>query len=385
MRCCLSFLFVGVLTIPVFGQSIPDAISSIKNVEQRGAGTTEAQAAAKILNAAQPSALPAIAKSMKGANPLAANWLRSAFEIIFDRAMKNDLAVPQDSLLAFVKDTNGDPRARRMVFEWLSKLDDKLPDRLIPNMLLDPSPEFRRDAVARFIDIAKKQNESGDKKAAKATFQKALSGAIHEDQVKAIVEPLEKLGTTVDVQSHFGFIPNWNVIGPFDNRDKKGYPVAYPPEKEINLEKSYASEYAKTKVSWKKFSTDDDYGIFDIAKKMKNHKGSVTYATTDYVSDSEKQAELRLGTANAWKLWLNGELVFEREEYHRSTRMDQYKLSVKLKRGANRILLKVCQNEQDDDWAQRYHFQLRVCDATGSGLLPAVKKTISRTSAGVNE
>jgi hypothetical protein len=32
------------------------------------------------------------------------------------------------------------------------------------------------------------------------------------------------------------------------------------------------------------------------------------------------------------------------------------------------VLIKLCQNEQTDDWAQSWSFQLRVCDLTGGGL-----------------
>jgi len=39
-----------------------------------------------------------------------------------------------------------------------------------------------------------------------------------------------------------------------------------------------------------------------------------------------------------------------------------------LKPGANTILLKICQNEQTEDWAQRYQFQLRVCNASGIAI-----------------
>jgi cyclic pyranopterin phosphate synthase len=40
----------------------------------------------------------------------------------------------------------------------------------------------------------------------------------------------------------------------------------------------------------------------------------------------------------------------------------------KLKAGVNRILIKVCQNEQKEAWAQRYIFQARVCDSTGKAI-----------------
>ena len=45
---------------------------------------------------------------------------------------------------------------------------------------------------------------------------------------------------------------------------------------------------------------------------------------------------------------------------------------------ANEILIKVCQNEQTENWAQSWMFQLRLCDATGVAVpftvvAPAVK------------
>ncbi|MGV2339005.1 MAG UNVERIFIED_CONTAM: hypothetical protein LVR18_34980 [Planctomycetaceae bacterium] len=64
---------------------------------------------------------------------------------------------------------------------------------------------------------------------------------------------------------------------------------------------------------------------------------------------------------------MNGVLAFEREEYHRSTQLDQYSVPVQLKPGVNVLAFKICQNEQTQDWAQKYQFQLRVCDGTGVG------------------
>jgi hypothetical protein len=49
--------------------------------------------------------------------------------------------------------------------------------------------------------------------------------------------------------------------------------------------------------------------------------------------------------------------------------MDQYKLRCHLRRGANTILVKCCQNEQTESWTAEWEFQLRVCDSTGTALL----------------
>jgi ribosomal protein L11 methylase PrmA len=100
------------------------------------------------------------------------------------------------------------------------------------------------------------------------------------------------------------------------------------------------------------------------------HKGAVAYAYQEFESDRDQTVELRLGTPNGWKLWVNGQSLFAHEEYHQSARMDQYRTPVQLKAGKNAILLKICQNEQDQDWAQEWKFQIRVCDPTGTAVLP---------------
>jgi hypothetical protein len=41
---------------------------------------------------------------------------------------------------------------------------------------------------------------------------------------------------------------------------------------------------------------------------------------------------------------------------------------VVMRAGRNTILLKICQDEEKEDWAQSYQFQLRVCDSNGSGV-----------------
>jgi hypothetical protein len=97
----------------------------------------------------------------------------------------------------------------------------------------------------------------------------------------------------------------------------------------------------------------------------------VGYAAADFFSESDRPAEIRIGCKNGWKVWLNGELLFARDEYHRGAKLDQYKLPCQLKKGKNTILVKCCQNEQTEQWTVEWEFQLRVCDATGTAILAA--------------
>lgn len=356
------------------GPAVSDAatpkelIARIHAVGTEGTGHAPAIAAVKELSQAPATTLPDILQGFENASPLAANWLCGAFESIADRALQQK-ALDGRPLEAFVLDRSRNAAARRLAYEWLLKVDPTAADRLIPGMLQDASAEFRRDAVARLLTAGTKQLEAGEKTEATTTFKQALLGAVDDDQVKAIVKPLRDLGETVDLQQHFGFVTHWQLIGPFDNTDKQGFDVAYPPEKEIRLDAKYTGK-AEMEVAWTEFATEDEYGTVNLAKALAPHKGAITYATAEFQSPAAQSVEIRLGTPNAWKLWVNGELAFARDEYHRGSSLDQYKVPVKLQAGRNVLLLKVCQNEQTEDWAQDWKYQLRVCTKAGSAVLP---------------
>ena len=361
MRCIWVAVWAVTCTLTL---QAADEIKALQSVGGGAEGAAEARAARDTLVAGGSENMVPVLEGFRGASTLASNWLRSTFETIADEQLKSGKGLPKDKLLAFVRDTDQSPDARRLAYEWLLKESPDLKQQLIPGMLLDPSPDFRRDAVAQLIETAKQASGS----ASVETYRKAFAGAVHEDQVKTISEALREAGVEVDIQKHFGFLSQWKMIGPFDNREMAGFAVAYPPESKIDPAAEYEGQLGK--VSWQPIATEDDYGVVDIAKQIENYKGSTMYATTKFQSASEQQVQFRLGTPNAWKLWVNGQLVFQREEYHRGTGMDQYTVPVKLRPGANTVLLKLCQNEQDQPWAQRYQFQLRVCDASGAAVLP---------------
>ena len=373
-------LVATTLTIrPATAAEIDAALAAILNVGPAGKGNAEAAAAWKELVKSPVTDLPQLLAAFDNANPLAANWLRSAAESIAARELQATGKLPQAELEKFIGLTQHDPRARRMAYEWVLQVDPTAADRLIPGMLNDPSVEFRRDAVARLLDTGTKQIADNQNDLAKATFEKALNGARDEDQIEAVVKPLDKLGVKVDLPRHFGFILDWYLIGPFDNTEKKGFAVTYPPETEIKLDAKYAGQ--KGEVTWSKQITDGKYGLVDLNKVTAPHKGAATYALAEFVSDKEQTVDIRLGTPNAYKVWVNGDFIFGREEYHRGSSIDQYRLRARLKAGKNQVLLKICQNEQTEEWAQGWQYQLRICDATGTAILSTTRPDPVQTAA----
>lgn len=355
--------------------SFDENIRAIQAVGPEGKGHAVAMAAVKQLSQSSADSLVPLLKAFDDANPLAINWLRGAFEAAADHQLKAG-RLPAAALEGFVKETSHNAEARRLAYEWLIKLDPAASDRLIPGMLRDASPEFRRDAVQRLITAAASAHQAKRTEEALKLYREALVGAIDNDQVKAIVAPLREMGQQVDLQQHFGFLAEWHLAGPFDNSEKAGFDRVYPPEMGVDLAAKYEGKLGE--VTWQKLATTDEYGVFNIAKQTSPYKGAVMYAFTSFPSDKARPVELRLGTPNAWKLWVNGELLFGRDEYHRGTQLDQYRVKARLRPGNNQILLKICQNEQTEDWAQDYKYQIRVCDSTGAAILPASGTTTSR-------
>ena len=109
--------------------------------------------------------------------------------------------------------------------------------------------------------------------------------------------------------------------------------------------------------------------MVDLNKAIAKHKGAVAYAYTEFDCDNPRPVQLRFACIVAIKVWVNGQLVASHPVYHAGAPLDQYMVSTTLNRGSNAILLKVCQNEQTEDWAQRWLFQVRVCDVHGTAVL----------------
>ena len=239
-------------------------------------------------------------------------------------------------------------------------------------MLDDPSVELRYDAVARLIDQAQAQREV-EPATATTTLKRALAAARNVDQIKEITAALQKAGEAVDLQRQFGFLANWQVIGPFDNTAGVGFAEVFPPEQGIDLQRTLSGKSGK--VRWQQFLTADPYGMVDINQAFPGPgdglKEVTAYAFTTFTAVKPQPAEIRLGCKNAWKVWHNGQFVFGRDEYHRGMRIDQYRLPIELTAGRNTFLIKLCQDGQTKDWTKQWQFQLRICDATGTAILAA--------------
>ena len=363
----LAILAVALALPPARAADTAALLKQIRAVGVEGKGGDEAAKAWKELAASGPEALPAILAGMDGASAVAANWLRSSADAVAEKAATAGKPLPAAELEKFVKDTKHAPAGRRIAYELLVKVDTTAPDRLLPGMLSDPGHELRRDAVAYAIAAAQKLLDKGDKEAATAGFRKALAGAVDQDQADELAKVLKTLNVEVDLSTHLGFIRHWYLATPFDNVGMAGFKVSYPPEKGVDLAAVYKGEKG-AEARWKPYTTKDMYGKVDLNIVIGALKGTIAYAYAVVDSPEERPVEVRVGSFNAMKIFLNGREIFFREEYHHGMRLDQNIGSGTLKKGKNEILIKVCQNEQTEKWAQSWIFQARLTDAVGQAV-----------------
>lgn len=370
-RCAPSGLWMAAALIAALPQGLSAAslqapLEAIRAVSREGEGNEKAAAAWKQITQADAGTLPEVLAGMNGANPLAENWLRAAVGVIADQAIAaRKLPVPE--VEAFLKDTRNSPAARVVAFDLLQRAEPALAEKLTTGLLEDPSSELRRHPVAKLLEAGDEALAQNSKETAIASWKQALNSARDEDQIKALAKKLKDQGQPVDLPKHFGFLMDWKVIAPFPNIARKGFDTEFPPEKEIKLDAAYPGKNGD--VRWADFSSKDEYGQVDFNKPFTMLKEVTGYAYTEFDSSEERDAQIRLGCKNGWKVWLNGELLFARDEYHRGAKLDQYKLPVRLKKGKNAILVKCCQNEQTEQWTVEWQFQLRVCDATGTAIV----------------
>jgi hypothetical protein len=341
-------------------------LERIKAVGKEGVGNQEAGAAWKnLINLDGETLLPTL-KAMDDASPTASNWLRTAAIAIFEKQSKDGKTITPGMLEKYVLDRQNGPTGRRVAYELLVQLDAKTPDRLLPGMIDDPSVELRRDAIGAAMEKIEPLVKSKPEEA-KAQYEKLFTASREENQAVKISKSLKELGGKPDLSTHFGVVTEWKLVGPFDGPKGSGYAKAFDPEKSVDFAATYKGKN-DADIKWKTFKTEDPLGVVDLNKAIGKNMDAVAYAYTQIETDREQTVELRFGTPNALKIYLNGKEIYAREEYHHGERFDQYHATAKLTPGKHFLLVKICQDNQKESWTQNWQFRLRLSDATGGAL-----------------
>lgn len=178
----------------------------------------------------------------------------------------------------------------------------------------------------------------------------------HTTKAKALLESL-------------GFLRSFYVVGGFDNEGKSGCEVEHGPEAAaIDLQATYPAR--DREVGWRKLelsSLDASSlpGYVELSGLVRPTSESVAYALTFLEAPEETRAVLGVGASGAFRLWVNGQLAAKDDAYNLPT-PESSRVQVRLRKGLNRVLLKLCQDRGP------FGFFLRSERATPRGPIPRV-------------
>ena len=139
-----------------------------------------------------------------------------------------------------------------------------------------------------------------------------------------------------------GYVQDVYVIGAFDNEGKTGCDTDAGPEKTLDLEATLQAKGHPAR--WRRATARSLDGGIDLGAMVRPSRGVVAYVLALLDEGEARRTVLALGTSGGFRLWVNGEKVASGDAYH-PARPDQDRVSVQLRAGLNRVLLKVCHEE----------------------------------------
>jgi hypothetical protein len=140
----------------------------------------------------------------------------------------------------------------------------------------------------------------------------------------------------------------WHHLGPFDNSGGQGFNTEHPVEKGVDLTKSFAGK-GNTKAVWRQrdFVDGQVNSLVDLFD-ANNRVWAAVYLYREIETTHDVEMPVSLGSDDTITVWLNGEKILANNVY-RGAGPDQEQVTLKLKKGKNQFLMKICQG--DGDWA----------------------------------
>jgi hypothetical protein len=185
---------------------------------------------------------------------------------------------------------------------------------------------------------------------------------------KAIAHPPSKLPTPI---AELGLITKWKLIGPFDFAGGAGHDVPYPPETTLNYAAQHKGKDGKS-IEWLDYDGKPWQAFVDLRHLIQPSDDAVAYAVCRIKSPVAQAVQLRSGSNDTLKIFLNGEEVLSANPPSgRTLELDSDVTPVTLPVGESTLLLKI--GNQSNLWG----FCLRITDQHGNPVSGLTNLTLT--------
>ncbi|MFA0762022.1 MAG: hypothetical protein HZLCBSQH_002135 [Candidatus Fervidibacterota bacterium] len=300
--------------------------------------------------------------AMKGSDTIKNVALRSYLNIAERRARKGETAQARAMFERALQLTEQNHllELRDRALSGLALLGDPQSLPLIERYLQQTNPP--REALLAAIAIAETLMRQGKKTDATALARRVLSLRPPRDVGNRASQLLVRLGEDPSaIPRSQGFLCHWWLLGPLPNPDNRAFDQAFIDETSLAPLRLETVRVDNRLLSWREIRIADPQGVVDLTQFFRQTEWVACYAYTEFVVDSDMDAELRIGSDDSVKVWLNGQLVHQFGGM-RGLTVDQDRVRARLRKGVNRLLLKVTQS------GGGWEFCVRLVDLQGNPI-----------------
>ncbi|MBX7256681.1 MAG: HEAT repeat domain-containing protein [Candidatus Hydrogenedentes bacterium] len=221
-------------------------------------------------------------------------------------------------------------------------------------------PELKDVGAIALAGIAGALAKAGDAAKSNEAMELLRAVQVAPETLVELAKRLQAAGVPADLSNMLGVVKVWQIVGPFDWKTDQDWDTAFVGEPKIDLAASLSA--GNNTVQWKKVVTADPVGLVDLAGNLGQRDRCFGYAYAVVEVPEAIDAQVRLGSDDGNKVWINGTVVCE-NRVDRGAALDQDKANIHLNKGRNEILVKISQG--GGGWC----FCLRLATENGAGLV----------------
>lgn len=220
--------------------------------------------------------------------------------------------------------------------------------------------KFSQEAAGFYFQQAFNQAAKKEFQQAEAYLMTALGVSQNRDLANSVLLKMEKMGSdsSIRIAEKIGFVSRWWVAGVFPNKKNIGETTAYFPEKRIRFKDT--KKFGELQAAWQKVELKTIFGIVPLAELYARKKW-VAYCYTELDMPAAQSVIFKIGSNDGVICWVNRQKVHQYLN-GRGLRIDQDVVPVSLKKGKNKILMKI------PNHGGNWQLCLRVCDENGVPL-----------------
>ena len=144
-------------------------------------------------------------------------------------------------------------------------------------------------------------------------------------------------------------LTQWMIAGGFDNNERTGLKKTFPPEENLSLDNNYKGK--EWKVNWRSTVPFAKYGNINF-QFIRPANWITVYLRTGIIAPQQTSAVLHLSFPGTFRVWINGVPTAEYEKYC-AYESYMYRIPVKLKSGTNFCVVKLCMENNGNDFFAR--------------------------------